>query len=434
MRSSCYHKHGWHSRPWKGRSVAGQHSSAFRFDCPACGQRMKVPPGQAGQKCRCPRCNTEVLAPTFHAQDAAPVTAPQAGQTPRGSASAAGAEPAPPSVPVPAPPLREHAAADDGEGFRLSAAVDRLPTAYGSLTSFRDLDTATPAAGTSAPTTLKTGGRMDVIGDQARRVMAEAQAEAEGIERVTPRLLERPFVTGVFSFLYDSDAALRWLMLTLLLQAAVVLFGWIVELSRGPGIAQMGALLMTLAAAFLTLIFAATAAASCLAILQDTASGRDKIEHWPGMRITDWLTDVFYVVNALLTAALPGLFTGGTLMCLGGKVGSAIYGGALSAIALFPLFLISMVTEGSAFSVASPAVWGTVRTQPRLWGKFYLLSAALGLVLLVLGRVMVGSGFFLQGLCSAVAVAAIMIYFRLLGRLAWCLSDQPPRPSASGGK
>ena len=246
---------------------------------------------------------------------------------------------------------------------------------------------------------------MDAVGDQAGRVVAKATAEES--ERAKPRLPERPFVTGVVSFLVDRDAALRWLMLTLLLQAAVVLFGWIVELSRGSGIAQMGALLMTLAAAFLTLLFAATAAASCLAILQDTASGRDKIENWPGMQITDWMMDVFYVVNALLTAALPGLFMGGTWMCLGGKVGSAIYGGASSSIALFPLFLISMVTEGSTFSVASPAVWGTVRTQPRLWGKFYLLSAAVGLVLLVLGRIMVGSGFFLQGLCSAVAVAAM---------------------------
>jgi hypothetical protein len=332
-----------------------------------------------------------------------------------------------PSVPVQPPqepPKPLASSEDDGDDLRLSEAVDRLPATYGSPPAVRVVGTDARTAGTSAPSAPpKTGRRTDVVGDQARQVLAKSQAEAEDVERAKPRLPQRPFVTGVLSFLVDGDAALRWLLLTLLLHAAVVLFSWIVELSRGAGIAQIGALLMTLAATCLTLVFAATAAASCLAILQDTASGRDKIENWPGIQIIDWMMDVFYVVNALLTAALPGLFLGGTLMCMGGKVGSAIYGGALSSIALFPLFLISMVTEGSAFSLACPDVWSTVWTQPRWWGKFYLLSAALGLVLLGLSRIMVGSGFFLQGLCSAVAVAAVMVYFRLLGRLAWCLSS-----------
>ncbi|MCU0978079.1 MAG: hypothetical protein MUF25_02810 [Pirellulaceae bacterium] len=374
---------------------------------------MKVPPGQAGQKCRCPRCNAEVVAPPFPTPDAPLVTPPQATRASRA-----------PVKPPQAPPKPFASTEDDGDDLRLSAAVDRLPATHASPSAGRAVGADARAAGSSAQSgPPKTGGRTDVIGDQARQVLAKARAEAEEVERARPRLPERPFVTGVLSFLADSDAALRWLMLTLLLHAAVVLFSWIVELSRGAGIAQMGALLMTLAATVLTLVFAATAAASCLAILQDTASGRDKIENWPGIQILDWMMDVFYVVNALLTAALPGLFLGGTLMCMGGKVGSAIYGGAFSSIALFPLFLISMVTEGSAFSLACPDVWGTVWTQPRWWGKFYLLSAALGLVLLVLGRITVGSGFFLQGLCSAVAVAAVMVYFRLLGRLAWCLSS-----------
>jgi hypothetical protein len=394
--------------------VAGQNSSAFRFDCPACGGRMKVPPGQAGQKCRCPRCNAEVVAPPFPTPNAPPVTPPRPTREP--------------SVPVQPPPEPQKPVAsseDAGDDLRLSEAVDRLPATYGSPPAVHVAGTDARTTGTSAPSSApsKTGRRTDVVGDQARQVLAQAQAEAEDVERARPRLPERPFVTGVLSFLVDGDAALRWLLLTLLLHAAVVLFSWIVELSRGAGIAQMGALLMTLAATVLTLVFAATAAASCLAILQDTASGRDKIENWPGIQIGDWMMDVFYVVNALLTAALPGLFLGGTLMCMGGKVGSAIYGGAFSSIALFPLFLISMVTEGSAFSLACADVWSTVWTQPRWWGKFYLLSAALGLVLLGLGQILVGSGFFLQGLCSAVAVAAILVYFRLLGRLAWCLSS-----------
>jgi hypothetical protein len=269
---------------------------------------------------------------------------------------------------------------------------------------------------------------MDVVGEQARKVLAKAETEAQEAERAKPQLPQRPFVTGVISFLLDGAAASRWLMLTLLLQAIAASLVWIVELGSGPGIAQIGAMLLMMAAALLALLFVATVAASGLAILQDTANGCDKVENWPGIQITDWMMDVFYVVNASLAAALPGLLLGGTWTCLGGKVWSAVYGGALSTIALFPVFLISMVTEGSPFSIASLAVWGTLRTAPRLWGKFYLLSAALGLGLLLLGGVIADSGFFLRGLCSALAVAVTMIHFRLLGRLAWCLSEQQPRP------
>jgi hypothetical protein len=204
------------------------------------------------------------------------------------------------------------------------------------------------------------------------------------------------------------------------------LLAWIVELSGGPSIAQVGALGMTVAASFFALVFTVTAAACCLAILQDTSNGGDKIENWPGMQFTDWMMDVFYVVNALLAAALPGLFLGGAWMCLGGKVWSAFCGGAISAIALFPVFLTSMVAEGSTFSVASPAVWGTLRTESRLWGKFYLLSAGLGIGLPIeapsegyLNLIHVDD--------AASVVIAIMIYFRLLGRLAWTIAARPSR-------
>ncbi len=391
---------------------------------------MKVPPGQAGQKCRCARCNAEVLAPAQEfgfecwlcrsrlyarpEQIGQEVTCPDCHS--KNTVKAPKAQAKPPA-----------AADDDDDALQLSEPVERLPAAYVAPADSGHVAGGGPPATDSPPVAAPrpSGGR-DVMGDQARKVMAKAEAEVEEVERTKPRLPDRPFVTGLVSFLHDSNAVLRWLMLTLMLHADVALFRWIIELSAGSGVAQVFAVLMILVAALLGLAFVATASACFLAILQDTANGYDKPEHWPGTQITDWMMDVFYVVNGLLAAALPGLFLGGALMCLGGKVLSAVYGGAISAIALFPIFLISMATEGSCFAVASPAVWGTLRTARQRWGKFYLLSAGLGLVLVVLARWMAGGGFFLTGLGAAAAVAVMMIYFRLLGRLAWCLSEQRP--------
>ena len=59
---------------------------------------MKVPPGQAGQKCRCARCNAEVLAPASAGHEA-----PATPQARRGDRAAEGpARPA--DVPVAKPP------------------------------------------------------------------------------------------------------------------------------------------------------------------------------------------------------------------------------------------------------------------------------------------------------------------------------------------
>jgi len=265
-----------------------------------------------------------------------------------------------------------------------------------------------------------------VADDQTGKVMTLAEAEARNVERAKLLISEWPFVTGTLSFLSDRAAALRWLILTLTLLADVTLFRWMIELSAGSGIAQLAALLLMLAAALLAVTLVAAASACFLTIVQDTAAGHDKVEPWPGVPITDWMRDVFYVVNGLLSAALPGILLGGIFMCLGGSVRSAIYGGTLSSLALFPVFLISMITEGSCFAIASPAVWSTLRTAWRLWGVFYLLSAGLALLLFVLTRWLASGEFFLNGLSSAAAVAVAMIYFRLLGRLARRLSERPP--------
>ena len=44
-------------------SVSSQPSSSIRFSCPQCGGNVKVPPQQAGHKCRCPRCDADIIAP-----------------------------------------------------------------------------------------------------------------------------------------------------------------------------------------------------------------------------------------------------------------------------------------------------------------------------------------------------------------------------------
>lgn len=54
--------------------VSRERSSPIYLICPSCGGRMKIPHGQARQKCRCARCHAVVLASA-----SPPQPAPQAG-------------------------------------------------------------------------------------------------------------------------------------------------------------------------------------------------------------------------------------------------------------------------------------------------------------------------------------------------------------------
>ena len=90
--------------------MAKSPGSPVRFECPACGGRIKAPPGQAGQKVRCPRCDAEVIAPAAAGAPAAePPATPQVPQpssvlprAPGREAPTPPAIPPTPSVPVPA--------------------------------------------------------------------------------------------------------------------------------------------------------------------------------------------------------------------------------------------------------------------------------------------------------------------------------------------
>jgi hypothetical protein len=160
-----------------------------------------------------------------------------------------------------------------------------------------------------------------------------------------------------------------------------------------------------------------------LAVLGDTAAGADEVGHWPNAAaFVDWAGNTFFVINSLAMAGSAGYGLGWLLL-------RAKLRGDIAMIAvpvmLFPLVLLSMLEVNSPFVPLSRAVLRSLAPHWRAWIGFYLesilLLAATGGV--AIAAMLPQSPFLAIPILALTTVASSMVYFRLLGRLAWCCAQ-----------
>jgi hypothetical protein len=133
--------------------------------------------------------------------------------------------------------------------------------------------------------------------------------------------------------------------------------------------------------------------------------------------------DSLYVINALFASATPGILLGQFTTCAGAPQLVAFFGGLTTFFFLFPLFLLSMSDEGSPLSIFSTTVWRSLLTARSLWIRFFLIAAGIVLTALISAAIAAVSPLVIGAVATAVVIALTMVYFRLLGRLAWCLTE-----------
>ena len=370
--------------------VAATGPAQFGLDCGLCGTRVYATMEQVGQELTCPDCHSKI-----------PV------RTPRKASQSTQAAPV----------------YNEDDDYRLSEPVERPKSALVEQVNAAGSD-GDAAGETSSQDPVKplptiAGAALPGLGvmaASARSVLEKANAEAAEVERKRAKLPERPFVTGVVSFLFEAAAATRWMALTLMLQITLTLLAFAFS-------GHMAAVLFSMVAAASALLFLVTASVCFVAILHDTANGYEKIEGWPGVAFLDWMGDSLYVINALFVSATPGILFGQFFACAGAPMFIAFFCGLLTFYCLFPVIMLSMSEEGSPLSIASSGVWRSLLTARTLWTRFYLASGGIVIAALVGAAIAAVTSLLISAPVAAVVVALAMIYFRLLGRLAWCLSE-----------
>lgn len=178
-------------------------------------------------------------------------------------------------------------------------------------------------------------------------------------------------------------------------------------------------------------------AAHCFfTVVQDTAAGNEEVS-WPGDLFLDWIRSAVVVIGLLAVSLAPAGFLARGLgaVWLPGQPGLRFFLMAvLSLWSVFPVVLLSIMSARSPWMLFKPAVIvQLVRLGPAAL-IFFLMSGLVGGICAGLAYLYLWLGqAWLLPVIAIVFSGSLLIYGRLLGRLAWLISrihlpkDMPKR-------
>jgi hypothetical protein len=177
----------------------------------------------------------------------------------------------------------------------------------------------------------------------------------------------------------------------------------------------IAALPMGILSAICLLIWDAALAAIVMSIIVESSAGADEVESWPSTNPTEWAGEFFYLLFASIVSPLPGWLVAVQVLLFFG-----------SMFFVLPVVILSQLEVGSAFGVASPKVIVSLLRAPGSWLLFY---GEIALVVLVCTGITFASalvGPYLVASLVPLYIAAVVIAARILGRLAWKLTELQP--------
>jgi hypothetical protein len=172
-----------------------------------------------------------------------------------------------------------------------------------------------------------------------------------------------------------------------------------------------------------------------VAIVGESSAGNDELYEPPKFLAFDWFGELFTAAMAIGIAALAatGAWKLMEIVPAAAAAPSALQAAVAGAVfvLIFPVTMLSALLEGSPLGVVSPRLLGTLGRCPGPWLLFYvqtfMLAAVVGVAAWLLAPPQGGvpPASFTWGL-PPVVIAALLIDMRLLGRLAWWISDAMP--------
>jgi DNA-directed RNA polymerase subunit RPC12/RpoP len=338
--------------------------------CELCHTRMLASPDQVGSRMKCPDCGTATVVP-----------------------------------PMPAKRKKIDVMEGAGEGYALA-----------------NYDAIKQRAAASAP------------------VEPEEPEEEEPEPRLVPRrkrlvLPEHPFLDGTFTFPFSRSVYVRTIMLTawMIFFATVFLLAKYLLTREDPSAWLLGAMLGGVSA-ILVLVWFLIAASTVFTVLRETSEGINEIEEWPSGVFLDWMGDAGWFFCALCMSVTPGAAIVWLLANLeiSGKMASMMM--PLSIFFVFPFILMSMIETNAIFGMVSWPVLRTLFTATSGWVRFYLTSAVLFAAIACIDWLAFALDIYLGDIVMAMTQAiAWIVYFRLMGRLAWYCTCRSGRADLEAG-
>jgi len=262
-----------------------------------------------------------------------------------------------------------------------------------------------------------------VIGESESHRSDRAAVKRERLRR--SKMPRMPLLRGVLPMLLRQPILGWWLGLSATLSCVAGLAVFVA--TQHPFVAVCALALATMVGG----IAFGAAAALCCAILTDSSEGCDQLYNAPSTAPQQWLGEASYVGLALVVSWIPG-------WAISQATTQPTLSMALGCFFCFPIVLLSSLEQGSPLAVISFRLVGSLFRCSGQWLMFYLVAA---LMLFGLGwpswAILQLSGM-RAVLAVPIALAAVLFYFRLLGRHAWWLAGlqamQRENDQRSGGR
>jgi hypothetical protein len=237
-------------------------------------------------------------------------------------------------------------------------------------------------------------------------------------------------LTGVWRMIVTEEIIARWIFLSLVLGFAGQ---FLAEALLTPlqGMAEAIKLVFTVIGGFLLMAWVAMAGPLIVAIVGESADGEDRLNQPPRLLAFDWFHEMFSAFMAGTVAGLCGLGVWhlAQLISLDSVLSAAIV--TIVVVVLLPVTLLSTLLEGSPLGVLSPRLLSSMGKCPGAWFLFYLqtfvLAALVGGAAWILWwalGIRPGDEATLLWCLGPLLIAALFIGMRLLGRLAWLISER----------
>lgn len=262
------------------------------------------------------------------------------------------------------------------------------------------------------------------------RPPAPAEGYLDQLGRVRKQEADRPpqflFFSGVFDFPWYPEVWLRWVYLALGGSAATMIPMLAFAYFGGTGgYAGVGLAFFALPQIWITIWTGSFAAACGLQIFDDTAAGSDHVSGWPEPNWREWMWPLMYLVYvaAMVLAVAYGLG-----LAIGGSPQAMLLTVSITEFVLFPFSLLSVMEANNLAILISPGLLATLIRKGTAWLQFYLVTG-------VLGAAWVGMAWFVAQIHPLLLIVSngllyatmTLIWFRLLGRLAWAISHNRSR-------
>jgi DNA-directed RNA polymerase subunit M/transcription elongation factor TFIIS len=295
--------------------------------------------------------------------------------------------------------------------------------------------TADPGARPYVPIPVKKMDYEERQEEEYARALEKSRRTGKPMEidhRGRPIMPRWPLLTGVWRMLATQEVIARWILLSIVFGFAAQLLSEAL-LTPIQGQAEAIKLIFTVFGAVAAAAWFAMAGPLVAAMICDSASGENELRQPPQLIALDWFGELFSVVVPIAAAGLCGLGTWHLAQIASfGTVVSAVLVAAVVLVVL-PMMLLSVLLEGSPLDVISMRLLRSFRFSAGQWILFYFQSFALAalvgsaawLLAQRLGPLGGPSTAFVWTI-APLAIAALLVYARLLGRLGWVLTERMP--------